>query len=254
MIVKTEEERDVLREGGRRLAEIRDILAEKTVEGVSTAELDALAYELCTRDGDSPAFLNYTPVGAPRPFPASLCISVNDVVVHGIPTENPVVIQNGDLVVIDVGLVHRGLVTDSAITVAVGDVSERELEMIKTAERALGAAIDAAEPGVRISEVSRVIEQTVKQKGFGIPEELGGHGVGKSLHEDPSIPNVPYGGGGVLKEGHVIAIEPIITMGSGNISFDVSDGYTIRTVDGSKSAHVEHTIIVTKGGAEILTA
>lgn len=254
MIVTTEKEREILREGGKRLAEIRDILAEKTVAGISTAELDALAYELCTKGGDQPAFLNYTPSGAPRPFPASICVSVNDVVVHGIPTEDPVIIQDGDLVVIDAGLIHEGLITDSAITVAVGNVEDRELEMIRTAERALYAAIDIAEPGARIDDVSAVIKKIVKEKGFGLPEELGGHGVGRSLHEDPSIPNVPYGDNSKLKEGHVIAIEPILTMGGSRISFDMDDGYTVRTIDGSKSAHVEHTIIVTKGGAEILTA
>lgn len=255
MIVKNEEEKNILREGGRRLAEIRNILAEKTVAGISTAELDRIAFELCSRDGDSPAFLNYTPRGAPRPFPASICVSVNEVVVHGIPTENPRIIKDGDLVSIDVGLVHRGLITDSAVTVAVGRVTERERELIKTAESALYAAIDAVKPGVRVAEISSAIERVVLEKGFSIPEELGGHGVGKSLHEDPSIPNISFGGSGPsLREGEVVAIEPIITIGGREIAFDYVDGYTVRTSDSSKSAHVEHTILVTKDGAEILTA
>lgn len=252
MIINSEAQRDILREGGKRLSEIRNILAEKTVAGVSTAELDALAYELCTKRGDKPAFLNYSPQGAPRPFPASICVSINDVVVHGIPTENPQIIKEGDLVSIDIGLIHEGLITDSAITVSVGEVTSREKEMLIVAERALYSAIDVAEPGVRIDEVSTTIEKIARGKGFGIPVELGGHGVGEKVHEDPSVPNVSYGDNYRLKEGEVIAIEPIITLGGDGIVME-NDGYTIRTQDGSKSAHIEHTIIVTEGGAEILT-
>ncbi|MDZ7726669.1 MAG: type I methionyl aminopeptidase [Candidatus Campbellbacteria bacterium] len=254
MICKTEQEKEILREGGKRLAEIRSVLAEKTKAGVSTVELDELAYQLCTKDGDLPAFLNYTPFGAPRPFPSSICVSVNDVVVHGIPTEDPRVIKEGDLVTIDVGLVHKGLITDSAITVEVGEVKDREHRMVVAAREALDKAIKKVRAGVRVGEISKVIEQTVKEQGFGVPQELGGHGVGKSIHEEPSITNVFFGNlGPSLREGEVIAIEPIITMGKGDIVFDHKDGYTITTKDGSKSAHSEHTLIVTKNGSEILT-
>jgi methionyl aminopeptidase len=254
MTITTEEELTIVREGGRRLAAIRDALAKKTVAGVTTLELNELAHELCTRDGDSPAFLHYRPMGAPRPFPASLCISINDVVVHGIPTENPQTLQEGDIITLDVGLVHRGIVTDTAVTVAVGEVRQREKELIETAEIALSKAIGAVRPGAHVGDISKTIEETVSKRGFGIPEELGGHGVGKSVHENPSIPNVYTGSKGpMLRAGDLIAIEPIITIGGPEIVFDREDGYTVRTADGSKSAHAEHTVLVTENGAEIVT-
>lgn len=253
MIITTEEELAIIREGGARLRRIRDILAKETVAGITTAELNDRAYELCSEGGDKPAFLDYQPFGAPRAFPASVCISVNDVVVHGIPNENPVTIQDGDIVTIDIGLIHKGLVTDTAVTVGVGAISEREAELIRTAEMALSKAINVVRVGARVGEISQTIEDAVREKGFGIPEELGGHGVGRSVHENPNIPNVFTGERGpMLSEGEVIAIEPIITLGSPEIIFD-DDGYTVRTKDGSKSAHAEHTVLVTREGAEIIT-
>jgi methionyl aminopeptidase len=254
MIVSSSKELKIIREGGKRLARIRDTLAKGVVVGATTIEINALAHTLCTENGDTPAFYNYQPQGAPRPFPASVCVSINDVVVHGIPTENPLTIQEGDLVTIDVGLIHKGFVTDTAITVAVQGATKREIEMVKTAEMALSKAIDVVRVGSRVGDISKIIEATAKEKGFGIPEELGGHGVGKTVHEDPSIPNVYFGSSGpTLSEGQLIAIEPIITLGSPDIVFDRQDGYTIRTKDGLKSAHAEHTILVTKRGAEIIT-
>jgi len=254
MIISTDKELETLRESGRRLASIRDQLAEKTVAGVTTLELNELTRVLLNKIGDKSAFLNYRPTGAPRPFPAELCISINDVVVHGIPTENPQTIKDGDLVSLDVGLVHRGIVTDTAITVAVGGVTPREKDLIKTAETALSKAIGIVRPGVRVGDISKTIEKIVRERGFGIPEELGGHGVGRHVHENPSIPNVFFGSKGPkLSKGEVIAIEPIITMGSSDIIFDDNDGYTIRTKDGSKSAHIEHTVLVTENGVERIT-
>jgi len=254
MIISTEEDREIVREGGRRLAAIRETLAKSVVVGITTTELDRLAHSLCIENGDKPAFLNYQPQGAPRPFPGSVCISINNVVVHGIPTEDPQTIKNGDLVTIDVGLIHQGIVTDTAVTVAVEGASEREKELVHTAERALREAIEVLRPGVRVGDISKTIESVVKEKGFSVPEELGGHGVGRSVHESPNIPNVFAGNRGpVFKEGELIAIEPIITMGSPDLIFDTHDGYTIRTKDGSKSAHAEHTVLVTTKGAEIIT-
>ncbi|MEX0909675.1 MAG: type I methionyl aminopeptidase [Candidatus Paceibacterota bacterium] len=255
MIISTQQDLDIVREGGKRLAFIRDTLAKSVVVGATTTEINDLAHELCTENGDAPAFYNYQPQGASRPFPASVCISINDVVVHGIPNENPQTIKAGDLVTVDVGLKHKGIVTDTAVTVAVEGASLRELELVKTAERALSKAIDIVRVGARVGEISKVIEATVREKGFGIPEELGGHGVGTTVHdESPSIPNVHFGNSGpILSEGELIAIEPIITMGSSEILFDTHDGYTIRTKDGSKSAHAEHTVLVTETGVEIIT-
>ncbi|MEX0933233.1 MAG: type I methionyl aminopeptidase [Candidatus Paceibacterota bacterium] len=254
MIISTDEEREIVREGGKRLAAIREALIQSVVVGITTTELNNLAHSLCVENGDKPAFLNYQPHGAPRPFPGSVCISINDVVVHGIPTENPQTIKSGDLVTIDVGLIHRGIVTDTALTVAVDGASERERELVRTAESALSYAIGKVRAGVRVSEISKIIESVVVAKGFSVPEELGGHGVGRSVHENPSIPNVYTGSKGpLLKEGELIAIEPIITMGTADLIFDTDDGYTIRTKDGSKSAHAEHTVLVTADGAEIIT-
>src|SRR5690606_17653281 len=155
MTITTEEELTIVREGGRRLAAIRDALAKKTVAGVTTLELNELAHELCTRDVDSPAFLAYSPLGATRSFPVSLCISVNDVVVHCIPTENPQTLREGDIVTLDVGLVHRGIVTDTAVTVAVGEVRQREKELIETAEIALSKAIGDVRPGAHVGDISK---------------------------------------------------------------------------------------------------
>ena len=254
MIISTKEEQEIVREGGKRLAAIRETLGKSVVVGITTTELDHLAHTLCIESGDKPAFLNYQPQGASRPFPGNVCISINDVVVHGIPTENPQTIKYGDLVTIDVGLIHRGIVTDTAVTIAVEGASERERELVRTAERALSEAIETVRPGARVGDISKTIESVVKAKGFGVPEELGGHGVGRTVHENPSIPNVFMGNRGpVLKEGELIAIEPIITMGSPDLIYDAQDGYTIRTKDGSKSAHAEHTVLVTKNGAEIIT-
>lgn len=254
MIISTDEDREIVREGGKRLAAIREALAKSVVAGITTVELNDLAYSLCVENGDTPAFLNYQPQGAPRPFPGSVCVSINDVVVHGIPTENPQTIRGGDLVTVDVGLIHQGIVTDTAVTVAVEGASERERELVQTAEQALSLAIAVVRPGARVGDISKTIESFVKKRGFGVPEELGGHGVGRTVHENPSIPNVFLGSRGpILKEGELIAIEPIITMGSPDLIFDTQDGYTIRTKDGSKSAHAEHTVLVTASGAEIIT-
>jgi methionyl aminopeptidase len=253
MIITTQEERAILRECGKRLAYVRDALVEKIVVGSRTDELDAYAYKLCVRDGDRPAFLNYEPPGSTRPFPASICISINDIVVHGIPTEHPQIIKDGDLVSVDLGLSHRGIITDTAITIAVGTVTPRERNLIRATEIALSRAIEKLAVGARIGDISRAIEHVAREQGFGVPKELGGHGVGRRVHEKPNIPNVFTGQkGGIFSDGEVVAIEPIFTIGSDEIIFE-DDGYTVRTKDGSKSAHVEHTVLITADGAEIVT-
>jgi methionyl aminopeptidase len=180
MIISSQKDLDIVREGGKRLAAIRETLANNVVVGRTTTEINDLAHRLCTESGDAPAFHHYQPQGAPRPFPASVCISINDVIVHGIPTENPQTIQKGDLVTIDIGLIHQGIITDTAVTVAVEGASEREKELVKTAELALSKAINVVHAGCRVGEISKIIEATVKGKGFAVPEELGGHGVGKN--------------------------------------------------------------------------
>ncbi len=258
--IYTTAEIQILREGGKILAGILNTLKTEAVEGVSTVELDKRAFELCADHGAKPAFLNYKPQGAKKPFPASICISINDEVVHGIPNQNPKILKHGDVVVLDMGLLYEGLFTDSAITIVVGGDNANQVgaDMIRVASEALCAAIDSIKPGVRTGTVGHAIESVVTQyakKGlhFSIPMELGGHGIGHSVHEDPFMPNFGKKGEGVImREGMVVAIEPILTEKKPHLKL-LKDGYTYATVDKGLSVHVEHTIVVTKNGAEILT-
>lgn len=252
--IYTKEEIDTLREGGVLLARILHILGEEAVEGVSTADLDTRAHDLCIEFGGVPAFLNYKPQGAKVPFPASICISVNEEVVHGIPNKNPKILKNGDVVVLDMGLKYKNMFTDSAITVVVGgdDKNAVGARMIALANQALEKAINTVKPGVRTGTIGQAIESTVLPK-FTLPIELGGHGIGHGIHEDPFMPNFgKKGEGPMLREGMVVAIEPILTEKKPRIKL-AADGYTYVTADGGLSVHVEHTIVVTKDGAEILT-
>lgn len=252
--IKTKEDIQILREGGKRHAEILQILKKMVKPGVTAREIDDEAYRLIIEGGDTPAFLNYKPSGAKRPFPASLCISINDEVVHGIPNEKEKVLKEGDIISIDLGLVHKGLITDSAITVAVGDISPELTKLLEVTENALMAGIKAAKGGKKVGDIGVAIERVGLAGGYGIVEELAGHGVGYKVHEDPYIPNFGKAGvGEVLKPGMVIAIEPMFNLGSRYIILDKEDGYTYRTKDGKASAHFEHTILITKGEAEVLT-
>lgn len=251
--IKTSEEIEIMREGGRRHYFILHEVAKKAVAGVSTQHLEDYARELIKEGGDTPAFLNYKPRGAKRPYPAALNISINDEIVHGIPNEEPQIIKDGDIVSIDLGVTHGGLITDSAMTVTVGDVTEEERKMVIHCEEALMRGIKAARGGARVGDISYAIESFAKQFDYGIPEGLAGHGVGYKVHEDPFIPNEGRKGGGELLEpGMVIAIEPMLTLGSSRILL-AKDGYTYKTSDGSKSAHFEHTIAITDGDPIILT-
>ncbi len=251
ILIKTPEQLDTLREGGRRHAEILQRIKEKTVAGVTTAELDAYAEQLVREGGDIPAFLNYKPYGAKKPFPATLCISINDEIVHGIPSANRV-LQDGDVVSIDLGMWHNNTITDAAITVIVGKADKKIIDMVAAAERALYAGIEQIKPGNRIGDISAAIEKVIGNK-YGIVREFSGHGVGINIHEDPYIPNYGTAGTGpMLKAGMVIAIEPMIMTGKDAIVM-ASDDWTIKTKDGSPAVHVEHTVAVTDDGYEILT-
>ncbi len=251
--LKTKEDIQILREGGKRHAQIMKILVDMVKPGVSTEAINRRAEELIKEGGDEASILHYQPYGADRPYPASTCISVNDEIVHGIPTENPQVLQEGDVVSIDFGLTHKGLVTDMAVTVPVGKVASEIEDLLATTKRALMAGIKAAKGGKRVGDVSSAIELVGLSKNYGIVEELAGHGVGYSVHEEPFVPNYGEPGKGeVLKPGTVIAIEPMFNLGSREITLD-RDGYTYRTKDGKPSAHFEHTVVITKGDAEILT-
>ena len=252
--IKTKEDIAILREGGKRHAAIIKELAAMVKPGVSSVDLENKARELIEQDGDKPAFLDYKPQGANRPYPAALCVSVNDEVVHGIPNEAEKVLKEGDIVTIDLGLIHKGLITDMAVTVPVGKVAADLEELMADTKEALLAGIKAAKGGKRVGDISTAIERVGVSKGHGIVEDLAGHGVGYKVHEEPHVPNyVTNNPGSVLSPGMVLAIEPMFNLGNKEVFLD-DDGYTYRTADGLPSAHFEHTVLITKGNAEILTA
>jgi len=251
--IKTSEEIEILREGGRRLALILQTVAKEAVAQVSSAYLNDCAEKLIKKGGDTPSFLGYAPRGAKRPFPAALCVSINDEVVHGIPNEAGKILKDGDIVALDAGLVHKGLFVDYAITIGVGAIDEKAQKLLEVTKKALARGIKAVRAGRTTGDIGYAIETFVKPSGFGIVRDLAGHGVGYAVHEEPFIPNFGKRGEGVeLKAGMVIAIEPMLNEGSAAVVL-APDGFTYRTKDGSRSAHFEHTVVVTEKGAEILT-
>lgn len=251
--LKTKEEIDILREGGKRHAEILRALGEMVEPGMSSLILEEEALRLIHEGGDKPAHLGYTPKGAKRPFPAALCVSVNDEIVHGIPNEVPRVLNQGDVVSIDLSLIHKGLITDAAITVPVGVIDDQAHELLAVTQVALKAGIRAAEPGNTVGHIGEAISDVVEASGFSLAEDLAGHGVGYAIHEDPFVPNFGRAGDGErLVPGMVIAIEPMVNVGKPGIKL-TSDGYTIKTRDGSRSAHFEHTVAITDKGHIVLT-
>lgn len=244
--VKSVDEIQVMREGGAMLATVLTSLEEAIRPGMSTKDLAVLAKEELRKLGGQPTILGY------GGFPDVICISVNDEVVHGIPRAD-VILSDGDIVGLDFCVTHKGLVTDSARSVVVGRAAPEVEQMLKVTEQALYAGIDACKDGVRVGEISAAIQEVLDNGGYGIVRDLVGHGVGHEMHEDPNIPN--YGSkrdGPVLRAGMTIAIEPMATLGDYRVKTD-ADGWTIRTSDGSLSAHFEHTVVITKSGAEILT-
>jgi methionyl aminopeptidase len=254
MTITSDSQRESLIEGGKRLAGVLEALRARVAPGVTTQVLDDLAEQLIRDGGDEPCFLGYTPEGAGRPYPATLCVSINDEVVHGIPNESVKALKDGDIVGLDLGLTHNGIIVDAAITVAVGTISEETKKLLHTTENALAAGIRAALPGNHIGDISEAIQKEIENAGFTVVKELGGHGVGELVHEEPFIPNFGRAGEGeLLEEGMVLALEPISSAGKAAVVL-APDGYTFRTKDGSKSAHFEHTILIEKGGARIITA
>lgn len=251
--IKTEKEIEILRECGKRLARVLDELEKAVRPGVSTKELDLLAEKLIRATGDTPSFLGYQPYGANFPYPGTLCVSVNDEIVHGIGKEN-CILKEGDIIGLDLGMTHNGLITDSARTVAVGKISAPAQKLLDTTKKALEVGINTAKAGAYSGDIGYAIENFVKPYKYGIVRELGGHGVGRKVHEEPYIPNfgTRKGVGVKLKPGMVIAVEPMLNIGKRGIVLD-KDGYTYRTADRSLSAHFEHTVLIAKDGPEILT-
>lgn len=251
---KTPEEIKTLRAGGAILANILKRLGEATTAGTTALDLDDLAMELVEEYAVEPVLLGYHPTFAPYPFPAAVCISVNNCVQHGIPTAE-IVFHEGDVVNIDMSIAHEGMVVDSGITVGVGEIDAESKRLIAVTREALVRGVKAAKPGAHIGDISATIEAYVKGEGFSVVESLCGHGVGYSIHEEPSIPNFGKAGTGPLIEvGHVYAIEPIVNVGKKDVIFDdEGDGYGVYTKDGSFSAHFEHSVAITENGPLILT-
>lgn len=251
IIIKTESEIARLRKGGPILADILRKVALRVAPGVTTAELDIYAYELIKQAGHTPAFLDYQPEGATFPYPASLCTSVNSEVVHGIPGKK--VLKEGDIISIDLGLNYEGVFLDHAVTVAVGAVSAKNKKLMAATKEALDAGIAAITPGARLGDIGYAIQSVAERNGLGIVYGFSGHGVGRAIHEDPYVMNTGKPGKGeLLVPGMVIAIEPMFTLGAEEVVL-AKDGFTYKTIDGSRAAHYEHTVLITETGAEVLT-
>ncbi len=251
--LKSKEEIEIMKEGGKRHAFILSELVKKVSPGVSTDDLEIFARKLLEEGGDKGAFLNYTPRGAKRPYPAVLNVSVNNEIVHGIPNENPTILQEGDVVSLDLGVTHKGLITDSAVTVGVGKMKKEDQMLIKHCKEALAIGIKAAKGGGHIGDIGHAIESFIRPLGYGLCSGLAGHGVGYKVHEEPFVPNEGRKGEGeLLRPGMVIAIEPMITLGTDKIIL-AGDGYTYKTADGSNAAHFEHTVAITESQPIILT-
>lgn len=254
-LIKTNAEIKILREGGKRLAEILAKVAEAAKPGASTLDLDRLGEDLILASGGIPSFKGYRIKEARVPYPCSLCISVNDQVVHAIPRRD-MILREGDAVGIDIGMKwpgRSGLYTDAAVTIGVGKISSQTERLLRSTKEALGAGIKAVRPGAKIGDVSNAIEKVLERERLGIIRDLAGHGVGHEIHELPLIPNFGRPGSGMeIKAGMVLAIEPMATLGGTELELD-EDQWTFRTEDGSLAAHFEHTVAVTKNGAEVLT-
>lgn len=259
MTLKSETELGILHECGRRLSSVLKAVAGAVRPGISTFELDQMAERLVLSCGGSPVFKGYRARPRDLPFPASICTSVNDEVVHAIPRPDRI-LRSGDIVSLDIGMrwpssikASLGLITDMAVTVAVGKISAQSEKILGVTQQALEAGIAALKPEIYLGDLGYAIQSYIEAHGFGVIRELVGHGVGRKLHEAPNIPNYGIPGQGQrVKEGMVLAVEPMATVGRPDIKLD-RDGWTWRTVDGSLAAHFEHTVVVTKTGVEILT-
>ncbi|MFN8026428.1 MAG: type I methionyl aminopeptidase [Acidimicrobiia bacterium] len=236
----------LMRKAGRVVAEMHEECIRAAVPGATTLQVDAAARAVIEKRGARSNFLGY------HGFPAVICASPNDVIVHGIPSAD-VVLQEGDILSIDCGAIIEGWHADAAITIGIGEIDKTSKKLLDVTRRSLEAAIDKVEEGNRIGDLGAAVEKVAEQAGFSIVREYVGHGIGTAMHEDPQIPNYgPAGRGMKLKEGHVLAIEPMVNVGAPGTK-TLADGWTVVTTDGSRSAHFEHTIAVTDHGPEVLT-
>lgn len=249
--VKTGQELMALRESGKRLAEVMALMADSVRVGISTGELDRLAEERMRSLGGDPVFKGYR--SGPRPFPASICSSINQEVVHGIPRKDRTVVE-GDLLKIDMGLRYRGMVSDMARTFPVGSTDKEAARLVDVTRESLDRGISVLRPGTRLHEYARAVQDFVEAAGFSVVRDLVGHGVGRELHEPPFIPNYVdrVSENFVFTEGMSVALEPMVNAGTWKVE-PAADGWTYVSVDGSLSAHFEDTVIITHNGAEIVT-
>ncbi|MFF7865564.1 type I methionyl aminopeptidase [Streptomyces qaidamensis] len=251
--LKTDTSIDAMYEAGQVVARALTAAREAAAVGVSLLDLDEVAHGVLREAGATSPFLGYRPSFAPTPFPAVLCVSVNDAIVHGIPGRYR--LRDGDLVSIDFGAELGGWVGDSALSFVVGTPRPADLRLIETAERALAAGIGAAVVGNRIGDIAHAIGTVCRGAGYGIPDGFGGHGIGRRMHEDPGVPNEGRPGRGMrLRHGMVLAIEPMVIAGGTDGFHAAPDGWTLKTDDGSRAAHAEHTVAITESGPRILTA
>ncbi len=245
IVIKSEDEIAIIREAGRCVAEVLQILVNRLRPGLVGRELDEIVRAEFKKRNVVPAFLGY------QGYPAAVCVSINDEIVHGIPGDRE--IMDGDIVSMDLGCIHKGFVGDAAVTAGVGNVSPEAQQLIEVTREALNRAMAVARAGARMGQIGAAIQGYVEGMGFSVVREYVGHGVGRQMHEDPQVPN--YGdpdSGPILKEGMVIAIEPMVNVGDWRTKRD-SDNWTVRTLDGSLSAHFEHTLAIRDGQAGVLT-
>ena len=246
IILKSKKEIEFIREAGKIVAYAHELLREAIKPGISTFELDEIAYRAIVKHNASPSFKGY------GGFPASICASKNDVVVHGIPRKDDILME-GDIISIDIGAEYKGYHGDAAKTHPVGKITEDDARLIRETRESFYKGIEQALVGKRLSDISHAIQSHVEEFGFSVVREFVGHGVGRSLHEDPQIPNYgPPDRGPRLESGMVLAIEPMINQGTYKVQV-LEDGWTVKTIDGKKSSHYEHTIVITDNGPDILT-
>jgi methionyl aminopeptidase len=248
VVVKSSQEVEIMRRGGRINARALAAVREKIHPGVTTEKLDAIAEEVIRESGGTPAFLDYP---GPYPYPAATTISINDELVHGIPSDRRLL--DGDIVSVDCGTIFEGYVADSAITVGVGEISQDATRLLEVTRQALEAGIAKMRPGNRVGDVSAAIQDWVESHGYHVTREYTGHGVGRQMHEGPNVPNYGLAGRGmVLREGMTIALEPMVLMGTARTRV-LPDQWTVASYDGSLTAHFEHTVAITKGDPWVLT-
>lgn len=251
--IKTPKELDAMREAGRVVARALAAVRERAAAGVSLRELDETAAKAIAEAGAEPLFLGYQPEWAPMPFPGVICASVNDAFIHGIPTGYR--LADGDLVGIDCGARLNGWCGDAAVTFTVGEAAPEDAALVEAAGRALRAAIGAAQAGNKLGDISSAVAGVVRAAGYGNPVNHGGHGIGRVMHEAPYVANEAKPGRGMrLRPGLVLALEPMLVAGGTDLHRTDPDGWTVRTVDGSRAAHVEHTVAITEDGPWVLTA